>query len=326
MLDFRPHAPAPPSFLGQRQQRRLLVVVLTLGLVWMLASQARNPRNWQWVAHWGQAAEARAAAPAGKPHARKAATPLAGLDAALLNDAQDDAQLTPGESKTLVRLLALVRKTDSRALAESSSGNVSFIELDEQPEAWRGKLVDFVGTVRGAFRRMAPTNDADIAAYYELWIEPRDRSDPIVVDCTDLPRNFPLGEGLDEPVDLTGIFVKRWAYQAKNRAMRSAPLLVAKGIDWVPKPVAEPQQKTTDVGTLVFAVGTALAISVALLVVFLPKRRRVANPYVHSPNIAPAEGGWAMLDDLRKLELSPEAAEALRAIRERDQRPSADQS
>ena len=48
MLDFQ-RGPKPRNFLSRREQRRLLFLVLTLGLVLFLVFEARKPKYYQWI-------------------------------------------------------------------------------------------------------------------------------------------------------------------------------------------------------------------------------------------------------------------------------------
>jgi len=47
VVDFH-RTPQPRNFLSRREQWRLLLLVMSLGLVVFLMSKARDPSNWAW--------------------------------------------------------------------------------------------------------------------------------------------------------------------------------------------------------------------------------------------------------------------------------------
>ncbi|NUQ63835.1 MAG: hypothetical protein HUU20_15265 [Pirellulales bacterium] len=109
---------------------------------------------------------------------------------------------------------------------------MTYVQLAQQPEAYRGELVTLAGTVRRAQRVTAPKNDRGIESYYQLWLQPEDDpTDPIVVYSLELPEGFPTGMEVSADARLTGFFFKRWAYMAQDR-LRSAPTVLSRTVDW----------------------------------------------------------------------------------------------
>jgi len=181
-------------------------------------------------------------APATSPAAPAAPTPS---DAALLAKVQDDTYFRPEDSVIWYRLLARLRDTPPAELARESTGTVTFAQLFRQPTAYRGKVIDLVGSIWMAVEKQAPANDQGIERYYQLWLRPEDNgASPIAIYCLKLPDNFPLGDKLDEPVRLSGIFFKRWVYSARD-TIRLAPLVLAASVDWRPNPLA-PQRAAAE--------------------------------------------------------------------------------
>ena len=83
-------------------------------------------------------------------------------------------------------------------------------------------------TLRGTALREEPItareNDAGIDGYQRLWIAPDGGGRfPFVVYCLQLPEAFPRGDGLHEPVVVTGLFFKNWSY-AYDGGMGLAPV------------------------------------------------------------------------------------------------------
>lgn len=49
MLDFRPKGARTRNYLARREQRRLLFLVLSAGLVMLLIQEASKPKHWAWI-------------------------------------------------------------------------------------------------------------------------------------------------------------------------------------------------------------------------------------------------------------------------------------
>ncbi len=88
MLDFRPKSTRTRNYLNRREQRRLLLLVMSAGLVMILIQEASKPKHWVWIR--GGAALAPPAVNPRQPPPRAAARPLAaGPDGAELAEADD---------------------------------------------------------------------------------------------------------------------------------------------------------------------------------------------------------------------------------------------
>jgi hypothetical protein len=140
--------------------------------------------------------------------------------------------------------------------------------LFRQPTAYRGKVIDLVGSIWMAVEKQAPANDQGIERYYQLWLRPEDNgASPIAIYCLKLPENFPLGDKLDEPVRLSGIFFKRWVYSARD-TIRLAPLVLAATVDWRPNPLA-PQRSVAAAEPIPYWMIGATALAALLVVAAL---------------------------------------------------------
>ncbi|MBN2023762.1 MAG: hypothetical protein JW809_13325 [Pirellulales bacterium] len=301
-----PDKPRPRDYFSRREQGRLLLLVGALGLVVILAVEARKPANWTWFARLDESAASQEPPLAPPRHAdpvpedepgtirlagpdddATAAEPVAteppvkppgepkdrrrpDVPAEWLAAIKDNTVLRPAEDAAWFGLLKILARTEPAALAKASIGRVTRIELFEQLPAYRGELVTVRGTVRGALRKEPPSNAAGIARYDQLWIEPEDSPGwPVVVYCLELPEGFPTGDGLAEPVAVTGFVFKRWLYRSK-RGMEVAPLLLARGVDWRPRPPGVPAAppRGTD-----FLWAAAVALLVAVAVTYYVHRR-----------------------------------------------------
>ncbi|GAB4141823.1 hypothetical protein JCM17478_03890 [Thermopirellula anaerolimosa] len=163
---------------------------------------------------------------------------------------QDDQPFRMAEAGPWFAVLARLRKTDEEGIAAASQGWVTFSQLYRRSQDRRGRVVTVKGHVVQAMRMKAPKNGEEIAGYYQLWIRPSDENNPVVVYALSLPSDFPLGNRLEEPVEVHGVFFKRWAYQARD-ALRAAPVLLAKQIHWQRHPSVSDASTSPDLVTAV---------------------------------------------------------------------------
>src|SRR5262249_20442308 len=109
----------------------------------------------------------------------------------------------------------------------------------EQSADYRGEIV----TVGGVVERVIPAadppaNSQGIRKFYEVWIRPDGGRLPIVIDCLELPKDYPAGQ--QPHIDATGVCYKRLGYASAEAAVgnaketgmknvfRSSPLVLAK--------------------------------------------------------------------------------------------------
>ena len=151
-----------------------------------------------------------------------------------LEKVRDDTVFRPGDDEAWFQIWMTLRSGDLGALRRADARRVSFPELYGQPRSFRGRLVQFSGTLHRLQKVQAPANQYDIDGYWQAWIEPDDGpASPIVVYFLRLPAGLPEGMKLAEPVEVIGYFFKRWAYQASD-TIRTAPLVMALEPIWKP--------------------------------------------------------------------------------------------
>ncbi len=135
--------------------------------------------------------------------------------------------------------------------------DVTFLQLFQQPGAYRGRTVRVTGIVRRAHDAPARDNDKGIQDYTRCWLFPPDGgTDPMVVYGLELPNDFPTGMSLHVDATFTGVFFKRWAYPAKGGLM-TAPLVLSAHADWAPPP----EPVSIDVPSLPVIMGVVTAAS-----------------------------------------------------------------
>jgi len=318
----------PRNYLSRREQWRLLFVVMSLGLVIVLMMEAGKPENYRWL--WPTAPEEGDSAPAPKPPSdappiddRIAPKPpleqsagtfyspapvdleaeedtsgeyFGGVKPKLLEAVHDDTTFRNDERHAWFNLFDVLQKTDERKLEKASLGRVTYFQLFEQTNEYRGKLVTIRGRVHRALSLRAPKNDVGIEEYYQLWVQPDDAPDyPIVVYCLGLPEGFPTGMKVLEGVQITGFYFKRWAYKAPE-TLRTAPTLAAKSVRRIKTP---PQEETSlGPGSVVLVVVVAAMFAVfAAAYVYMRTRFDTAA----QPETAPR------LEALSEIELGPNA-------------------
>ncbi|NIP86075.1 MAG: hypothetical protein GTO03_11110, partial [Planctomycetales bacterium] len=72
-----------------------------------------------------------------------------GVDAGALADVKDHSPFIEGP-RAWFNLLEVLQNNSSQLIHQSSTGDVTFVQLFEQPEVYRGQLVTIRGTVKRA--------------------------------------------------------------------------------------------------------------------------------------------------------------------------------
>jgi hypothetical protein len=308
-------------------------------VVLVLSLQLGDPAHWQWIA-WEPEAPANvdrsrdgeavrdsrslsAHTPAGRD---QAGTAIAGADVPpievepvpppkppargelypgvrrdYLDLVRDDTVFLPDEADAWFHLFDVLRQRELPALEPYSLGEVSYVQLDQQPQAYRGQVVSLRGIVRGAKLIEAPINAFNVSRYYQLWLQ-SDRSSPEleVVYCLGLPEGFPLGGRIEEPVSLTAIFYKRWTYSSRE-GLTTAPLLAAKTVDWTPARPTPPTPRPPVVRQVAIATLSALALT-ALALVFIFYRTRTSRKRYAAPSAAELSAALSGVEELPESE------------------------
>lgn len=170
------------------------------------------------------------------------------LDAIALARVRDDTVWRPDDGAAWFRLFEQLQDTAPEEIARQSVGHVSFVQIYRQSAEYRGKVVTVRGTARMVYRVPAPANHLGVPEYFLFWVQPEDGSNrPIVVYALNPPAGFPPitseQQQVQEQVEVTGYFFKRWAYRAAD-GLNSAPLVIARSPQWSPgpPPAATPSQ------------------------------------------------------------------------------------
>lgn len=315
-MDPRPQTPRPPSrreprnWLRRAEQRRLfwtwmppaLVVLLAAGQaerVFFAPPPAEPPRGVDTVL--ARAPVTRTIddavtiqAPAGASPAARPDEPDGPADTAapraVLERVRDDTVFRSDDGPAWFAIWARLVEEQGGARAAPPARGVSFAQLFEQPDSFRGRRVRFEGTIRRLQEVASPANDAGIERTWQAWVEPAGGPPtPIVVYFLALPEGTPTGMRVDVPVIVEGVFFKRWAYQASD-AIRLAPLVMA--VAPRPAPRIESGRGTSPlVGwALVSIVGLVAVTAVALRLASPRAPRRVLPERVEIGGGGPGDG------------------------------------
>lgn len=299
-----PGGPTPPPRYNNRWvQMRLLVLVGGLVLVVWAMVEAAKPANWEWMYR----GEARAAVEdqevAGReidtrfePRPRPPLPPdgfvsipdeppnpgpppgdpyFPGVDYQLLPLVEDNAF---GENSKRWRVRAhlweVLRDASADALTQGEPQRVGFIQLKEQSDYYRGRLIEMRGTLWRVQEKQFPAivEDPPAASYFECVLRPAgDQNHPVFVDLLKLPADLPPRDQFGEfaknerpDVRLVGFFFRMEPYQDGAGETRVAPRVLARSAGW--RPQVAPREvplPSWQVAVAALAACTVVAVGIA---------------------------------------------------------------
>ncbi|MFN0056042.1 MAG: hypothetical protein ACKV0T_28180 [Planctomycetales bacterium] len=155
------------------------------------------------------------------------------------------------EREAYFGVLSKSREAPPQALQQAGRRDVSYAELMNEPERYRGELVSLRGELRRLLPLPAGENDQGFDQLFDGWLFTDDagRKSPYRLILLSRPDQFPEGEAIRERVEFTGYFFKRCAYET-SQGLHAAPLLIGKQLQWQPpriKTAAERQGGATGI-------------------------------------------------------------------------------
>jgi hypothetical protein len=189
-----------------------------------------------------------------------------GFDVASLDDVTPRSELVSADRESFYQLLAAMSRTNRAALAQVIGERVPVSQLLRHEEQHRGRLCEFVGSARSVTRVVVDDPDIrfrlGIKHYYEIVVfvdpdvtiqfvgagqEPKEFATyPIVFCCRQIPRQLPIGQGMQVLVRTRGAFLKNWAYPSRYVTgtatgkqplqMQLSPLLLGYSPEILPAP------------------------------------------------------------------------------------------
>ncbi|NLE37692.1 MAG: hypothetical protein GX621_06665 [Pirellulaceae bacterium] len=313
MVDLRKNEPR--DYFSRREQGRLLLLVMSLGLIVFLMNEVRKPEHWHWLLPEKRDVLEEDAAPKPKidprdepiqpPSASERKTDpsdtdeptsdaadstgfFPGVNPLLLETIRDKERFRSEEQEAWFHFFHILKTADPAKVQSASIGRVARIQLLEQSKAYRGELITVRGTIRRAHRLAAPENEFGTAGYYQLWVWPDESPDwPIVVYCLDLPDGFPTGMSVAEEATLTGFYFKRWLCKTRG-GLDLIPVVLAGRVEWR-KPTSFLDVQLGPWAAATIVVGAALAA--VLVVSYVYRRtRRTKRTLPATVQIEPAKG------------------------------------
>lgn len=196
-----------------------------------------------------------------------------------LSQVEDNTYFRPQEREPWFALFDRLQQTTASELAEETFGTLSYAQLLQQPDEYRGRVITLRGIVVRAEGQHPEKNKLGITSYFRLWIRPEGGGQwPFVVYCLELPHDFPMGDNLRAEIEATGIFFKNWSYPYEN-AMGIAPVVLAKSFLWHQPTIGAKRKKITRRGMVWGMIGAAFLAGVVVWLALQYTRR--------SPHIAP---------------------------------------
>ncbi|MCH7750842.1 MAG: hypothetical protein IH898_01635 [Planctomycetes bacterium] len=305
MLRFGSAAPSKKAGLSGRERLRLWMLVIALGVVVASMRQLRQPETVENLDRLfiGQAqppfekaveeADDRVLLESTGPRTSESpanANSLERSDSASFSESRefpsdesssdlsgvrDNTYFRPEERNAWFDLFARLQAMDPSQLAGATVGEVTYAQLLQQPDVYRGQVVTLRGMVLREEVQQPAENTLGIARYHRLWLRPQGGGQwPFVVYCLKLPADFPRGDQLRADVTVTGFFFKNWSY-SYDEGLGLAPVVLASGVDWQPPVAPAPRQTLTPQNLVWAATGAALF---ALATVWWAVRRTVRRP------------------------------------------------
>ncbi len=217
----------------------MIMALLILGLIY---SNAKDPAMWQWLA--SDAAAAQGAAAATAPAANQPEEivpgptdedPAEAAEAAELFQVINDRQpLEVLEMPAYWTLLRWARAQSFQQLNTRADPRVSYTQLWEQPEKYRGKLIRLRLHVRQIEEFDAPANSLGIEKLYQCsgWTD-QSKTFPIITVCLELPAGWTIGDNgsAREEGVFAGYYLKNMTYVSASDKRRPSPVFLGRMIN-----------------------------------------------------------------------------------------------
>src|SRR5687768_1027133 len=159
MLRYDRSTRHPPNYLSGRQQWQVLRLVIGLGLILMLMNQFRNPRAIEALGIFFGAQPRSPQAAAGDhsssvddhdpategPRSASSQLPVRFEG---LREVEDNTPFRREDTGPWFQLLGILHDASKSQLTSGAIPNLTAVQLLEQPEAYRGRLITLHGTAR----------------------------------------------------------------------------------------------------------------------------------------------------------------------------------
>lgn len=236
-------------WMRRNELHRILFLGLFLFVVLVAMRRARNPRSWEWLTGPSSETAIRPADPgkvrtqANRHQHNASFNPLnllhtdecTEVNNTLFEGIEDKTPTEMTEVDAIRQLLCVAATISPEQLGSLARRDVTFGNLFNQPELWRGKAIHLEGTLARLteYQLDDRRNPYGLTRYYEAWIfTEQQRQFPMVVLFSSLPLGLQPGQSVDETVSADAFFLKLHAYAAADEKWRAAPLLVGYSPVW----------------------------------------------------------------------------------------------
>ena len=332
---------SPRNYFSRREQLRLLILVALFGVVVLLMEQASHVENWYWLTGEEPAVAEPAretdkhdydtsyqpTLPVIDPETVRIVSPHAapqtveqryfpGVVTEYLRRVQDNrTHQHPEEASAWFNLWHVLANNESRMIDAASTGAVTFGQLFEQPEIFRGELVSLRGVAhRAEWVPAAKNNSAGVEGYYRLVLKLHNGPNrPLFLYILYLPKDFPEGDQIDAEIKTTGFFYKNWLYEANDLSWL-APVVLARDLSW-----QNPPLKTQGWPMAVLLAGLlGIILFSATIARMIYTRSKRFSPVLESRRNT-AEAQARAISELDGIEQTPPPGEQLRELAAKEQ-------
>ncbi len=270
MLRFRDNQIAAKPHvrrISRRERVRLWLLVLALGLVLIVMKRMQQPQTVQKMDQLFGIQESQLV----DTRVDRA------IDEKLLDEIEDNTSFRPKEQAAWFAMFKRLEQLATDELRDQSMGTLSYAQLLQQPEIYRGRIVTLRGTVVREEIQHAPKNSLGIETYHRLWLQPAGGGQwPFVVYCLQLPEQFPRGDSLHAPVAVNGYFFKNWSYSWDD-GFGLAPIVLAAEFAWS-RPLPAQEKLTAPVRWKALALGVVAAALFAMAVLYFSWKQTRNQP------------------------------------------------
>ncbi|MBY0588150.1 hypothetical protein K2X85_13295 [bacterium] len=131
------------------------------------------------------------------------------------------------EPTSYYALLDHARKADAASLWAERVGRITYAQLLDEPDRYRGARIHLQGRLHRLTEYQAQANRFGIDRQFEGWVfTSTSGSLPYVAVMASPPASLPMGENIHEPIEMVGYFLGWWRYETKEGKRTSAPLIM----------------------------------------------------------------------------------------------------
>lgn len=158
----------------------------------------------------------------------------------------------------------------------------TYVDQHFNTDQYQGQVITLRGHLQRLIRVEADENEYGVETLYEAWMFPeKSQRKPVVIVCTEIPDDMPVGDKTTENVRVTGVFFKRYNYRGNDyqvkKSYRFAPMILAHRLERLkiaPAPLLTP---TTIAFTVIILILLVLAISLGIRFGKANKKNQLAN-------------------------------------------------